>query len=64
MTDIRMGSINPLLRGTVRERALINGFNLILEDAKYSSVYRRTDLAGRGVHSEVSEMSQRKIETL
>ena len=59
MTDVRR-EIIPLLWSTVRERALVKGFSFDMADMKYSCVYRRTKLPGRGVHSEkVREIDKR-----
>ena len=51
MTDVRRERI-PLLWSTVREIALAKGFCSNLGDTKYPCVCRRTELSGRGVHSE------------
>ena len=54
MTDVRRKR-NAVLGSTVGETALAKGFCSNMGDTKYTCVYRRMKLSGRGAHNEVRE---------
>ena len=61
VADVKKERI-PSLRSRVRERA--KGFSLRMMDAKRSCVCRRTQLHGRGVHSEKVREAGDESETM